>query len=67
MAIEEIKKEIEKVMDEKTSCLVCGEVNTDNMDSICNPCQDDGYFMDPIGTIHCTGNDESYDPASAYI
>lgn len=46
-------------------CLVCGEVNDE---SICVTCDENGYWIDPAGGIHCDDPDDDNwsDPTELY-
>lgn len=52
---------------ELVECPVCEVHHADKVDpsGICRECEEKGFFMDPVGTIHL--DTEDYDPAVAYI
>ena len=55
-------------MEEKLyTCPICSKDSKEDecdVSGICHTCYDEGYWMDPMGTVHL--DSEDYDPASAY-
>jgi len=52
---------------ETWNCPVCGnQLNVISGSGVCTPCENNGWWVDPVGGLHNDGEDEDYDPAAMY-
>jgi len=51
----------------KYQCPVCEQLTLDlNCSGVCNKCENDGYWIDPVGGVHKDDANEFSDPTKMY-